>query len=808
MIAHKLMCMEGWKVYGYYEDKSDSMTDYWSPAHWDGIAEKNGYILCVNVYGAEEAQEIKEYNHTAFTYDKSIKEKIEKLEAMTVERGASEQEEESAKIMIKKLQKKVEIANQDQERYIIVDTIPGHMAHPPKMNWHIEKDGIIIAKGNGILKYSSIYDYYNYPRYMEDLNEYRQDKEAYAKKHTQDLLCHYYTEEEKAKAATQYHLENLEEAIRMIDKFESFINKIDTTCGGLLGEGDSTIYEKVTITKYKKELQVVETAQGSIKEGQLFILKDHFNYGRRKGLVYRIHETDYNGQKYYHAYKLNEKFTKECTGHADKANYWFVSSGEYDALTKWIEKGSIAWCELQEVKIPYEVEKIVKKTIKTEKKNNSTNTMEAEQTKTDSIDVDTYTYNVFEDTNTRTGEKIYIVRVEEKLSREEYIQVRQYINSLGGYYSRFKRGFIFHIDPSEKLGIKKLDQGNIENSNPAEIPTITEAAHNLKNESTISDDLTTKRKYYPINEETARYAKMVNSFSDYQSGEATKLYEYYCNKIYDILDKIKIEKPDLRSKAEGMADYYCRKLADYYNDYYRNEASCPSVMICGPANFPVRKKEKQNSRREKLQKTWEYLQNYANKINNLLILEHPILSKNENAVEMLQNKIDQLEQEKELMKDINKYYRKNKTIEGYGKEIPKELLEHINFMIKNNLDSYGLFSTTNTNAEIRRLKSRLEKLKKFKEQGTTNNQVSDADGNEIFKVVKNSEIMRLQLFFDEKPSEKVRDILKSNGFRWSPYHSAWQRQLTNNAIYHLKIVTEKIKEIEQPLHFGEHTRLP
>lgn len=28
MIAHKLMNMEGWKVYGYKEDRSDSMTDY------------------------------------------------------------------------------------------------------------------------------------------------------------------------------------------------------------------------------------------------------------------------------------------------------------------------------------------------------------------------------------------------------------------------------------------------------------------------------------------------------------------------------------------------------------------------------------------------------------------------------------------------------------------------------------------------------------------------------------------------------------------------------------------------------------
>mgnify|MGYP006922380481 CR=1 FL=1 len=40
-------------------------------------------------------------------------------------------------------------------------------------------------------------------------------------------------------------------------------------------------------------------------------------------------------------------------------------------LTKWIEKGSIAWCHIEEVKAPYEVEKVVKKIIKAEKKNDT-----------------------------------------------------------------------------------------------------------------------------------------------------------------------------------------------------------------------------------------------------------------------------------------------------------------------------------------------------------------------------------------------------------------------------------------------------
>lgn len=43
-IAHALMDL-GWKVYGYKKDESDSMTDYYSPANWDGIATKNGFVL-------------------------------------------------------------------------------------------------------------------------------------------------------------------------------------------------------------------------------------------------------------------------------------------------------------------------------------------------------------------------------------------------------------------------------------------------------------------------------------------------------------------------------------------------------------------------------------------------------------------------------------------------------------------------------------------------------------------------------------------------------------------------------------------
>lgn len=53
---------------------------------------------------------------------------------------------------------------------------------------------------------------------------------------------------------------------------------------------------------------------------------------------------------------------------------------------------------------------------------------------------------------------------------------------------------------------------------------------------------------------------------------------------------------------------------------------------------------------------------------------------------------------------------------------------------------------------------------------------------EGLKIVSNYDINRLQLFFDEKPSDEMRAQLKKSGWRWSPRESAWQRQITNAAV--------------------------
>ena len=87
-------------------------------------------------------------------------------------------------------------------------------------------------------------------------------------------------------------------------------------------------------------------------------------------------------------------------------------------------------------------------------------TNETTEAATEETNVNNYTYEVTEDTDTRDNSKIYLVKVAEKLSREEYLSVSKYMKSLGGYYSKFKHAFLFKENPTDK--INAITQENME----------------------------------------------------------------------------------------------------------------------------------------------------------------------------------------------------------------------------------------------------------------------------------------------------------------------------------------------------------
>lgn len=438
----------GWTIHGYRPDRSDSMTDYYCPAHWDGIAEKNGYVLVIDHSRAGEPVEIKEYVNSQ-TIDVSLYDKMTKLRAMTVENGATEGEAASARMRLEVIQKKLDEQTEKTKEYKVVGAIPGYMANPPRCNWHLEKDGTYILKGNGILKYSNLYNnYYHYNHYREDVDLYISNIDEWKRSRMRKPIYNWYkTEEEKAAHVDRAENE-MKNLISQLEAFKKFISKIDSAAGCMIGTEDETVtYEKVTVTKYKTEIEAVETESGNIKDGQCFILKANFNYGHNKGQVFRIHKSEYNGNVYYHAYKLNKKLTKECTGSADTSNHWNTFG---DKFNEWIEKGYIAFCELKEVKKPYDVEKVVKKVVKNETTKENLSTTENENS--DAVNAEkSYTYDIRQDIDTRDNSTIWIVKVLESLDKSAYIALNKRMKELGAYYSKFKHGFLFKTDPTSIL---------------------------------------------------------------------------------------------------------------------------------------------------------------------------------------------------------------------------------------------------------------------------------------------------------------------------------------------------------------------
>ena len=169
--------------------------------------------------------------------------------------------------------------------------------------------------------------------------------------------------------------------------------------------------------------------------------------------------------------------------------------------------------------------------------------------------------------------------------------------------------------------------------------------------------------YYPINEGAARRAKEMNSFSDYKEGSATAEYRAMVDKAAAIAEKQKSRvDPMYHEKIDHLLDTYTRKLAENMNQGFAIDARVPSVMIAGPANFPVGKKEKQNRARDSNMEEWRHIQGLLDKIRSTGM--GGISADDPAAIEKLQKKLDGLERSQLIMKEVNAYYRKHGKLDG------------------------------------------------------------------------------------------------------------------------------------------------
>lgn len=293
-----------------------------------------------------------------------------------------------------------------------------------------------------------------------------------------------------------------------------------------------------------------------------------------------------------------------------------------------------------------------------------------------------------------------------------------------------------------------------------------------------------------INESTARLAKQMRSFDDYKEGSATASYNAQCAEAAAILEKVKAKcaTDEQRERAEYLYNRYCSVLAEAINRDNEIGTRCPSVLICGAGNFPTRKKEKQIAAWDKNMENWRKADHYL----DMLKRAHTLAVKSDDpeVLDFLRAKLAGLEEAHALMVSANAYYRKNKTLKGF-EGIPADTMAWITrpgvyLPGGRNGDGsplafYGkpfpTYELTNSNANIKRVKQRIETLEAVKASKPIE---EERDG---YTYRENAEAMRVQFRFDGKPDDETRALLKRNGFRWAPSQGVWQRQLNDNGKY-------------------------
>lgn len=292
--------------------------------------------------------------------------------------------------------------------------------------------------------------------------------------------------------------------------------------------------------------------------------------------------------------------------------------------------------------------------------------------------------------------------------------------------------------------------------------------------------------YGSIDEETARNAHYCIHMSDYKPGSATASYRNSVNKAAQLVEQQKARVSAFyHDKLDALLNSYARRLAQWTNDYNRNQASYPSQFIAGAGNYNMKKHNRQMAREDSLWEEYRQIEAILDKIRS--VGTGPIDLADSHAREMLTERLNSQRQMLEDAKTANAYYRKHKTLEGCPglSEKNRAWLTRPGVFASGDgspISQYGspfpAYELASIRGKIERTEQRLAELDRREQQAAEPQTGTAFDGGQI---VRNIDLNRLQILFDAIPDADTRAALKQKGFRWSPKNQAWQRQLTDNA---------------------------
>ena len=105
-------------------------------------------------------------------------------------------------------------------------------------------------------------------------------------------------------------------------------------------------------------------------------------------------------------------------------------------------------------------------------------------------------------------------------------------------------------------------------------------------------------KYFDIDEEQARRGRESYSLFGYKEGSETAYYRQQVDYAFKLaaVAKEKTADPELQARADMLAERYAKKYAEWLNEKNKIDASYPSWIVAGPANYNTKKNDKKNAR--------------------------------------------------------------------------------------------------------------------------------------------------------------------------------------------------------------------
>lgn len=261
-------------------------------------------------------------------------------------------------------------------------------------------------------------------------------------------------------------------------------------------------------------------------------------------------------------------------------------------------------------------------------------------------------------------------------------------------------------------------------------------------------------KYYEISEAAAKRAKDMNSYSDYAPARPRRATgRWWMKPMRWQRSRKRGSIPCTTNKIDALVDRYARRLAENLNERNAIDARVPSILITGGGNFPVAKKAKQNAARDRNYGEYAEIEKLLDKIRSTG--RGGISADDDLAVEKLTKKLEGMESQQTMMKAVNAYYRKHKTLEGCP-ELTAEQVEKVKAAMSQDWRKdpvpFPSYLLTNNNANIRRVRQRIEELSHKTEFVGWTFPGGEAKVNEAEN--------RLQLIFADKPDADTRQVSK------------------------------------------------